>query len=67
MKAAFVSQPHKQRLSKRGVVFDRYNITSEEDLREAAHRLGNYIQQKKGTLSGTLDEITTLSDLRDNA
>lgn len=48
-------------------VFDRYNITSEEDLREAAHRLGNYIQQKKGTLSGTLDEITTLSDLRDNA
>ena len=28
-------------------VFDRYNITSEEDLREAAHRLGNYIQQKK--------------------
>ena len=39
-------------------VFDRYNITSEEDLREAAHRLGDYIQQKKRTLSGTLDENT---------
>ena len=27
-------------------VFDRYNITSEEDLKEAATRLGNYIQSK---------------------
>ena len=28
-------------------VFDRYNITSEDDLRRAAHRLDEYIQQKK--------------------
>ena len=31
-------------------VFDRYNITSEEDLKEAATRLGEYIQKKKGTV-----------------
>ncbi len=31
-------------------VFDRYNITSEEDLKEAATKLGAYIQQKKVTL-----------------
>ena len=48
-------------------VFDRYNIACEEDLREAAHRLGEYIQQKKGTLSGTLGEIITLSSSRANA
>lgn len=43
-------------------VFDRYNITSEDDLRQAAHRLGKYIQRKKGTLSGTLDGIGEFSD-----
>ena len=42
-------------------VFDRYNITSEDDLRQAAHRLGEYIQSKEGTLSGTLDEIANVS------
>ena len=31
-------------------VFDRYNITSEEDLREAATRLEDYIGRKKVTL-----------------
>ena len=36
-------------------VFDRYNITSEEDLKEAATRLGEYIQRKKVTLLGTPD------------
>ena len=30
-------------------VFDRYNITSEEDQRAAAERLEGYIQQKKVT------------------
>ena len=34
-------------------VFDRYNITSEGDLKEAATRLGNYINSKKVTLSVT--------------
>jgi len=38
-------------------VFDRYNITSEEDLKEAATRLGAYIQEKKVTLSVTLDDV----------
>ncbi len=27
-------------------IFDRYNITSESDLREAARRLGEYMKQK---------------------
>jgi len=34
-------------------VFDRYNITSEEDLKQAAARLGEYIQRKKVTLTVT--------------
>ena len=37
-------------------VFDRYNITSEEDLRQAASRLTQYIQQKEVTLSGVREE-----------
>jgi integrase len=35
-------------------VFDRYNITSEEDLREAATRLGRYIQRKAATSTATV-------------
>ena len=37
-------------------VFDRYNITSEEDLKKAANRLDAYIQQKMVTLPVTLEE-----------
>ena len=37
-------------------VFDRYNITSEEDLKEAANRLDAYIQQTMVTLPETLEE-----------
>jgi integrase len=37
-------------------VFDRYNITSEEDLKEAANRLDAYIQRKTVTLPVTLEE-----------
>ena len=48
-------------------VFDRYNITSEDDLRQAAHRLGEYIQRKKVTLLGTPEEIGSLSDLQASA
>ena len=36
-------------------VVDRYNITSEDDLREAAKRLNRYIQEKKVTLTVTPD------------
>ena len=28
-------------------VFERYNIVSERDLRQAAHRLGRYIEETK--------------------
>lgn len=38
-------------------VFDRYNITSEDDLRQAVSRLTRYIQQKEVTLSVTLAEL----------
>jgi integrase-like protein len=46
-------------------VFDRYNITSEEDLKEAADRLDIYIQRKMVTLPVTLEEAPGLdvSDL----
>ena len=37
-------------------VFDRYNITSREDLKEAANRLDAYIQRKMVTLPVTLEE-----------
>jgi len=36
-------------------VFDRYNNTSEEDLKEAATRLGDYINRKKVTVLVTPD------------
>ena len=38
-------------------VFDRYNITSEQDLKDAATRLESYIQEKKVTLLVTPDQI----------
>ena len=38
-------------------VFDRYNITSEDDLREAAKRLNRYIQEKKVTLMVTPEPV----------
>jgi integrase len=39
-------------------VFDRYNITSEEDLRAAAERLEGYIQQKKVTDTVTVAQLS---------
>ena len=38
-------------------VFDGYNITSREDLKEAANRLDAYIQRKMVTLPVTLEEV----------
>ena len=43
-------------------VFDRYNITSEEGLKEAANRLDDYIQRKMVALSVTLDEAPSPHD-----
>jgi len=43
-------------------VFDRYYVTSEEDLKEAANRLDAYIQRKKVTLSVTQEEAAGLND-----
>ena len=36
-------------------VFDRYNIGSQHDLRDAAARLESFMEAKSGTKSGTLD------------
>ena len=38
-------------------VFDRYNVTSEEDLRQAAERLNEYIQTKKVTIPVTVEAL----------
>ena len=41
-------------------VFDRYNITSEEDLKEAAGKLSKYILAKKVTIAVTLPQEQVL-------
>ena len=38
-------------------VFDRYNVTSEDDLRQAAERLSQYIQGKTVTVPVTVDGL----------
>ncbi len=56
-------------------VFERYNIVSERDLHEAAHRLGRYIEETKaahgeeslGTLLGTLDQNSVAVERQGNA
>src|SRR5215831_16082650 len=39
-------------------VFDRHNITSEEGLKQAAIKLGQHIEEKKSTRSGTLEGVS---------
>ena len=39
-------------------VFDRYNIVNEADLQAAAQRMDKYFEQERGTLAGTLAELT---------
>src|SRR5215510_1383328 len=43
-------------------VFDRYNMTSEEDLKEAANRMDAYIQQKMVTLPVMLEAASDRYD-----
>jgi hypothetical protein len=38
-------------------VFDRYNITSQSDLIEAARRQEAYLNSRAGTISGTIVDI----------
>ena len=39
-------------------MFDRYNIVNEADLQAAAQRMDRYYEQARGTLTGTLAELT---------
>jgi hypothetical protein len=39
-------------------VFDRYNVTSEEDLQQAANRLNQYFKEKMVTISGTPTQLS---------
>src|SRR5687767_12651181 len=39
-------------------VFDRYNIVNEADLHAAALRMDQYYEQQRGTLTGTLAELS---------
>jgi integrase len=41
-------------------VFDRYNIVNEADSRAAAERLTAYFEREKGTLAGTLAQLSQL-------
>ena len=43
-------------------VFDRYNVSSEEDLKDAAKRLDDYIRHQTFTLRVTPDNLPVLSD-----
>jgi hypothetical protein len=47
-------------------VFDRYNITSADDLRETAKRLNRYIQEKKLTFSVTPAMIEVVDNIEAN-
>jgi integrase len=40
-------------------VFDRYNIVSVEDLRQAAQRQADYLESRLGTISGTVIDFGT--------
>ena len=42
-------------------VFDRYNIVSERDLREAANRLNGYLQDRESQRNG--DNTVTLPEV----
>ena len=46
-------------------VFDRYNVTSEEDLKQAAERLNDYIQAKKVTVQVTVEELAGKTPMGD--
>ena len=44
-------------------VFDRYNVTSEEDLRQASQRLDQYIQQKTVTVPVTVEQFNGIGSV----
>jgi integrase len=38
-------------------VFERYNVVSEEDLRQASQKQADYLESRMGTISGTIVDL----------
>jgi integrase len=47
-------------------VFERYNVVSEEDLRQAAKKQAEYLDKRLGTVSGTVVDIKEKRGTRQN-
>ena len=48
-------------------MFDRYNVTSEEDLRQAVERLNEYIHAKRVTIPVTVEGLVADKTATQNA
>jgi integrase len=38
-------------------VFERYNVVSEEDLKQASQKQADYLESRMGTISGTIVDL----------
>ena len=48
-------------------IFDRYNITNDEDLVKAAHSQEAYLESRSGTISGTIHKLGKKKGAGENA